>query len=296
MTSLDFPSASRQQNGRALFKQALQALLKDPKILGIPLVGTLIDLVFIAVAGVLWILLIPVMVQSNATQSVDVILGVLLAVAFALTHVFSQALVIASANERFEGRVPNLANAFSTVRGHLGALTLFGLLQASIGLVLKYIAENLKGVGSIIRFFGGLAWSVASYFAIPAILFENLGPIASISQSSRIIQQKWGSALRTNATASGLFVLAWLVSFGSFIGGIAIAFNSFDSNSTFSGYLGLGLTGVGALALFASALFTSTVMSYVRVALYRYARGESLPDFNSELLAKGFSATAKPTI
>jgi hypothetical protein len=289
MTVFNTPAQSRPKVGRAIFKESLRTLRKDPQVMAIPLLAIGADLVFAVVIGISWILLIPFMDINNATNSVNIALGITYAVFAAIAHVLSQAAVMFAANERFEGRNPTVGSALSAAFKKFGPLSLFGLLEATVGLVLRYIADNIKVLGDVVRFIGGLAWAISTYFAIPFILFENRGPFGAIGESAKLIKAKWGEVLRGNVAASAVFVLFYLLAFGGFVGGLVLTFSGCNTTTACNiNWAGPGVIGLSILVLLFTGLASSSVMAYVRIALFRYASGKSLPDFDSGLLANSF--------
>ena len=288
MTIFSAAGASRPKVGRAIFKEAFKTLQKDPKIMTIPLIAVGLDLAYSLVAGIAWLLLIPFMDIQNATNAVNVALGISLAVLFAITHVVSQAAVMFAANERFEGRAPSVGASFGAAMKKFGPLALFGLLEATVGLVLRYIADNIKVLGDVLRFIGGLAWAISTYFAIPFILFGGQAPFAAIGLSAKLIKAKWGDVMRGNVVASAIFILAWLVAFGAFVGGIALTFSSCGDTSCNINWSGPSVIALSIVVMLFTGLASSTVMSYVKIALYRFATDKPLPEFDAQLLADGF--------
>ena len=288
MTLINAAGASRQKIGRQIFKESMKTLRKDPQILTIPLIAAGADIVFSVLAGISWLLLIPFMDINNATNAVNIAIGIVLAVLFAITHVVSQAAVMVAANERFEGRNPTVGSALSAALKKFGPLALFGLLEATLGLVLRYIADNLKVLGDVVRFIGGLAWAVSTYFAIPFIVFGSQSPFAAIGLSAKLIKAKWGDVLRGNVVASAVFVLAWLVSFGGVVGGLFVALQNCGDVSCNVNSGGFVIIGLSILVMVVTGLASSTVMGYVKIALYRYATDKPLPDFDSSILQNGF--------
>jgi hypothetical protein len=290
MTFINRAGASRQKIGRAIFKQSLSTLRKDPQIMTIPLLAIGANLAFAAVIGISWILLIPFMNINNTTNAVNIALGIVFAVFAAITHVTSQAAVMFAANERFEGRNPTVGSALSAAFKKFGPLSLFGLLEATVGLVLRAISDNVKVLGDLLRFIGGLAWAISTYFAIPFIIFGGQAPIASIGLSAKLIKAKWGDVLRGNVAASAIFVLIYLLAFGGFMGGLVVTLSTCNDAGCNINWSGPSLIVASILVLLLAGLASSTVMAYVKIALYRYATDKPLPDFDTELLANGFRA------
>lgn len=275
--------------GRALFAEALKNFNKDRFVLLFPLLAFVINAMAFGGIVVFVILTIPVWVSMGDNSAIYVtVLAVIMAIIASFTHVIVQASVMAAANQRYSGQTPTFSSASKEVGERIGSLSLFGLMEATVGMILRAIRDNLKGVGSLISFIGGLAWAVASYFAIPAILFEGLGPIDAVRRSTEIIKTKWGSALRVNLFAGIAFLLAWIVAVGGIFGGFYIALGDPNNYSQASLVTGFSISGLAILLAFAIGLVQSSVMSYACVAIYRYALGQPLPGFDSSLMANAF--------
>lgn len=278
---------SRTKIGRAIFSEAFKNLNKDKSILWLPIIGFGINLV-VAVIVFAAMLIPSIMASSGSYDYITIAASVLVAIVAALVHVFTQASVMSAANQRYQGQTPTIGTAVAGARAHFATLFKFGLLEATVGMILRAIKDNFKMVGGLISIVGGLAWGVATYFAIPAILFENAGPIEAIKKSGSLITSRWGAALRVNVLASALFVMVLLLGFGGFIGGIFVTAQSSFSTTDAMFLGGLWLMGVSVLFLILVAFVQATVMSYACVALYRYAVGQPLPDFNSDLARNAF--------
>lgn len=271
--------------GRAIFKESFNALKHDNQVLVIPFLAFLATLVAGVLIVVSWILLIPAMEIYGIDDVVQPALGIVMALIAANIGVVSQAAVMVAANERFEGRNPTVGGSIKAALSRYGALSLFGLLEATVGIIMRAIQERLGFLGGLIRIIGGLLWAIATYFAIPEILFAQKGPIDAIKDSALLIKEKWGNALKSNIVAGAVIALVYLVGLGTVMGGIALLVNGEFDNGLAAG---LSLVGSGVVIFFIGALLQTTVMAYVRVALYRYATGKSLPGFNEELLGQAF--------
>lgn len=271
--------------GRAIFKESFNALKHDNQVLVIPFLAFLATLVAGVLIVVSWILLIPAMEIYGIAEVVQPALGIVMALIAANIGVVSQAAVMVAANERFEGRNPTVGGSIKAALSRYSALSLFGLLEATVGIIMRAIQERLGFLGGLIRIIGGLLWAIATYFAIPEILFAQKGPIDAIKDSALLIKEKWGNALKSNIVAGAVIALVYLVGLGTVMGGIALLVNGEFVNGLAAG---LSLVGSGVVIFFIGALLQTTVMAYVRVALYRYATGKSLPGFNEELLGQAF--------
>ena len=275
--------------GRALFSESFKNFSKDRFVMLFPLFAFVANIVVFAAIVVSLVVTVPGWYSIEEGNPIfAVVLAVVMTVFAAFTHVLVQASVMAAANQRYSGQTPTFASALGVVGQKLGRLTLFALVEASVGMILRTLRDNLKGAGGLISFIGGMAWAVASYFAIPAILFEGLGPIQAIRRSTEIIKSKWGSAVRVNLFAGVIFLFAWILTVGGIFGGVYIAVGDFGAITDATLAAGLSITAVSLVVAFALGLIQSSVTSYACVALYRYAVDKPLPEFDSTLMDGAF--------
>lgn len=272
--------------GRALFSSALKNFNKDRFVLLFPLLAFVSNIIMFGALSLAIFLAEPFWTSESELRPVaGFALAVVVSLIVSFTHVLVQGAVMSAANQRYSGMEPTFASAFKEASEKIGPLALFSLVEATVGMILRAIRDNLKGVGNFISFIGGLAWAVASYFAIPAILFEGLGPIVAVRRSSDIIKTTWGSALRVNVVAGVLFVFAWILAIGGIVGGLYLAIGDPYNYQLSTGFTLIGLSLVFSFGL---ALVQGSVMSYACVALYRYATGKPMPEFDANLMATAF--------
>ncbi len=77
------------------------------------------------------------------------------------------------------------------------AILFWSLLAGVVGIVIRAIEERLSFVGSWIARLVGLAWSVATVFAVPVLITnrETANPVAFLRTSTRLLVRTWGEAL-----------------------------------------------------------------------------------------------------
>ncbi len=81
----------------------------------------------------------------------------------------------------------------------------------------------MTGWASWAAILGGLlefAWAVVTYFVVPVLVVDGVGPIEAVKRSSAILKRTWGE---TVAGAGGLGIIAFLLLLPAFIV-IALAF------------------------------------------------------------------------
>jgi hypothetical protein len=109
----------------------------------------------------------------------------------------------------FQGGKPTVAQGISFSMSRLNVIFGWALLSANVGLVLKMIQEAGGKVGEILSALLGIAWSIVTFFVVPVIAYENIGPLAAIKRSTSIMKENWGESL----SASFSFFLAQLLGF-----------------------------------------------------------------------------------
>lgn len=133
------------------------------------------------------------------------------------------------------------------------------------------IEERVAFAGKIVVALLGAAWTIATYFVVPVLVVEKLGPVDAFKRSATILKKAWGESIVSNA---GVGAVTFLVTLLLMIGtGIVAAVLAIQMSSL-------------ALALAGSAL-SSIVLS----ALYLYATENKLPEaFHGAGLDQAFVA------
>jgi hypothetical protein len=157
---------------------------------------------------------------------------------------------------------------------------LVGALIAALRVVLREAAGNL--VGGLIGGIANIAWSVATFFVVPVIALEGLGPKEALKRSAGVIRERWGEGVVGSGTIGGVvFVLGILPGLALVAIGLALAGSS---------VVGGGLVvALGVIVVVAAVLLQATLSAIFRVALYRYAIGGELSGrFTEEHLREAF--------
>ncbi|OQP64152.1 hypothetical protein A3860_22360 [Niastella vici] len=93
----------------------------------------------------------------------------------------------------------------------IGAIFSWAMVAATVGLILKAIQENSGIVGKIVTGIIGLVWSVATFFVVPVIAYENVGPIDAVKRSTQMMKEKWGESLSAGFSFGLIHFLGLLV-------------------------------------------------------------------------------------
>jgi hypothetical protein len=186
-----------------------------------------------------------------------------------------QVAVVFAATDRIEGRTPTVKGSIAKAWTRRAAIFEWALLSAIVGTAINSIGRRFGGIGAVLRFTGALAWSVAIFFVLPVLAFEDVGPLEAVRRSSSILKARFGTVARGGLRFGVLFA-AWtfaalaVVAIGiALIGGTPV--------------VGIAVAAVGVLCLFGVAMFGTVAGIYLRTILYRYATGLPVPNLGVDL-------------
>jgi hypothetical protein len=110
-----------------------------------------------------------------------------------------------------EGEEVTLRKGLQFSVSRIGAIFSWALVAATVGLILKAIQENSGILGKIVTGVIGLVWSVATFFVVPVIAYENVGPIDAVKRSTQMMKEKWGESLTAGFSFGLIHFLGLLV-------------------------------------------------------------------------------------
>ncbi|MCU0274893.1 MAG: DUF6159 family protein [Acidimicrobiales bacterium] len=261
---------SVQPTGGNLVRAAWWALRQDRELLLLPVYGAMV-----ALGSLVSILAAFVLVPDDALL-VYVVLAVAATYLVAAVSTFFSVALAAGAHERMNGGDPTISSAMAAAWRHKRAVLGWAALSATVGLVLQSVEARFKGAGAVLGFLGGVAWAVASFFAIPIIAAQDVGPITALKTSADTFRRRWSNAVRVQLRL-GLYVLGLVL---ATVLGLALGIVLLD---TFA-LLGVLVILVVAAAALVGGLVLGAVSAYCRVVLYRYAVGLATPGFSAGVL------------
>ncbi len=181
-----------------------------------------------------------------------------------------------NASRVLSGEEPKLGDGLRVARSRLKVIIQWGVVSATVGLVLQLVSERAGGLGgALVQMIGGAAWSIASFFVLPILALEGVGPFDAIKNSLSVVREKWGESLAGGAVVSlipGLIAIA-----GVIVGvlGVLIGLGG-------QWVLGAPLIVIGVVVLVVAITVGQILHAVFTVVVYRYATEGAVPE--------GFSA------
>ena len=271
-----------------LMKMSWRVFLKDRELIFFPIMAAVAMLltvgVFAAVANQTGTLDRMDAVRAEepgaAMSAPDILLGIGVFFLTTFIGIFFNSALVAAALERLRGGDPNVASGLRAAMRHIHAIIGWAVIAATVGLLLQLLRnlarERFGFMGEIAVSMVGGVWAYLTFFVIPVLVSEGLGPIGAFQRSKSLFSRTWG---RQFAASFG-FGLVYLLAVIAALVPTAVLFFIHPI---------LGVAG-GAI-FFAMALGTVAAMEGIfKAALYEYANGESPLEFDRNTLSSAYRA------
>jgi hypothetical protein len=203
-------------------------------------------------------------------------------VQYFIVFFFNTALV-AAALARLNGGDPTLREALALAASRSGQIFGYAVISATVGVVLRALAERLGLIGRIREGMIGLAWTAATFLVVPVLVVEGVGPVAAIQRSASLLRRSWGENLIGNGGIS--LAMSFACGAIAFIGicGGTLAIHR-DQQA-----IGIALYALAVVGILAVALVGSALSAVYTASVYCYAAGGEPPlGFDQNLIRGAF--------
>ena len=275
-----------------LVKESFAVLRSDKQLMLFPILSSIACLVttaMIAVGGVFAVLpsikaaaLAGQRWQPTNNSSYMLLIFAIYVVNYFIMVFFNVALV-GVANSRLMGGSWTFRDGMELAWARKGTIFLWALFAATVGMILRTIEQRMGLIGKIIMRIIGVAWTLACYFVVPVLAFEDLNPVDAVKRSARLFRDTWGERVAGGFSIGLVFLVLMLPGFGAWIA-MSVAF----------GVKGM-LIGLALLVLYMIVLsvVSSAVQGIFNAALYRYACFKQVPPaFTPQLITGAWTPKA----
>lgn len=197
--------------------------------------------------------------------------------------IFFNVALVGAAIERLEGGDPTIRSALSLAIRRLPQIVGFALLSATVGLILRMIAERLGLLGRLLAGTAAIAWAVSTFLVVPVIAVEGRRPISAFDRSVELLGKTWGENVIGNVGIGLVLGIACALLASLGMGGVALVVNGND-------LLGAPLAGAAFVALMALIAFSAALSAVYAAAVYYYAVvGEPPEGFDRDMVKGAFA-------
>jgi hypothetical protein len=189
---------------------------------------------------------------TKASKAAGIALGVLGAYAVTFVALYCNTALAAAAGEALDGRPATVSGGFAVARTRRATIAQWALVQLTVGLLLQALQGLLSNtpagrlVGVLVRSLVGAAWAIVTFFVVPVLALEGLGPRAALERSAHVIRARWGEGLVGSGSIGLVVMLLGMLP--------AIA-----------------LVVLAVVLLVVATVVGSTLSAIFRVALFRFA-------------------------
>jgi hypothetical protein len=271
---------NRFQRSFRLLSQSLAIIRSDRSLLWFPVLSAVFTVIAVAIVLVpAAVLLLPGATADSAhTWPMLVVAGLAGYAATAVATYFNVALVSCAARS-FHGEDTSAGEGMRAANARLGSILLWALIASLVGMVIRAV-EQRAGLGSIVARLLGAGWAIATYFVIPVLAFEQVGPADAVRRSVATVRRSWGESLIGNV---GLGIATFLLALP--LVGVGLLGAALVGASPAAG-VGLLLVAAG---LGVVLLVVSSAMGQIyKTAVYLYAETGEIAGYSSELLEGAF--------
>jgi len=277
----------RLRRGGELGRAAWAVLASSPRLALFPVISAVVVLALSAAIGtpVLAVLGDDKTTVSSGQLAAMVVGAVFWYFACAFVIVFCNAALIGCAFRHFDGQRPTVLSGFADAGTRLPQILRWSAVASTAGLaftVLEGLSDKINLLGQIVEGVADGGWSLVTYFVLPVVVSEGLGPVSAVRRSAAVLRRTWketaGGAVRIGLRlapfALPLFGLIALLAVG--IGGQSMR-------------VVLGVV----IAVYAAGfvVVVAALGSILRAALYRYATtGAPAGPLTTDLLQSAFAA------
>jgi len=171
----------------------------------------------------------------------------------------------------FKGEEVTVQKGLQFSMSRLGVIFSWAIFAATVGTILRAIQENSGALGKIITGIIGIVWSVTTFFVVPVIAYEKLGPIDAFKRSSQLMKQKWGESLGATFSFSIIQLLAMFL----------LAIPLFAIGALIHPLAGVALAIPGAFIILAVISAAQTIFVS---AVYHDVTGDPTEHFNQQMI------------
>ena len=198
--------------------------------------------------------------------------------------IFFNTALIGAAIELLEGGRPTVGTALRLAYSRVWAILGYAVISATVGVLLRTLAERLGFIGRLIEGVVGLAWTTATFLVVPILAAEDIGPWQAIERSTVLLRKSWGENLIGNAGISLVMSAICTVVTVVGIGGGMLLFQRGEA------VLGTAVFSAAVTTILLVVLVGAALSAVYAAAVYHYAvTGKPPADFDDDLIRDTFT-------
>ncbi|MFZ2205393.1 MAG: DUF6159 family protein [Minisyncoccia bacterium] len=265
--------------------ESWNVLKQDKELAWFPVFSALTSLIALVIMGVIFFFVVmggDVNALDNIKEGGMNILGYVVLFVYYLVMFFITNYFLAGiytiVHGRFSGQDLSLTDGINGANKNLSKIFIWSIISATVGVILRIIADKVKIVGRIIAALFGAAWGILTYFSLPALIIGQKSVKESFKESASLIRKTWGETIIVNFGVGLFFGILLFLGIAVSIGIVVLV----PLKGIFI------LVSILLLIFFiAITIISSTLGSIFKLALYEFALTGNVPQGFTPDLIKG---------
>jgi len=282
----------RTKTGWLLFKQSMKIIRTNESLVRYVIMSAVMGIGLAIIFGIIFLVgsntLLVKTVDSAGTTNYSaspagyVVVFIYYVLAYFIVNLYAAGLV-ANTIDIFHGQSKPYKEYMKLARSKAGTLFMFSVIEATIGMILRAIAERSRLLGRIIVWIVGAAWSIARLFVIPVIVTTDESAVSSIKTSTLLLKATWGENIIGRL---GFGIATFLIYLLLFVIAIPVVIATAALGGVIGAAVGVSLVVVAFLVV---TIFFSAASSVLNTALFYYAQYKQVPAaYDPELMNSVF--------
>jgi hypothetical protein len=252
-------SESRLSRSLRMMQASFRVLREEPKLGVFPVVSLVLS---VLVGAIFFGSSVPTgRAGVGASRQAIVVISLIAAYPLSFVSIYCGVALAAVLGARLDGKTMSIGEGWSAANERIGAIAVWALIVCTVGAILRLLEERLPLAGRLAAGIFGMAWSLATLFAIPVPAYERRSPLQTIGRSTEIFKRRWGAQIggsfgigAAGAILTIPFVILLVIGASRPQGGAA-------------------LIVIGGAGMFAAVALTGALEQIYRVFVYRSAVG-----------------------
>lgn len=266
-----------------IVRESWSVLMQDREIMWFPILSAIVNLIalaFLCTLGFFGVLQGDMgnwahLVQNDAGAFSYIILFVYYLVTFFIVNFF-QAGIYLIVHARFSGQDMSFQDGINGAIEHSGKIFVWSFISATVGVLLRMIADRSRLIGKIVAFFLGAAWNILTYFSLPSLIIGKTTVLNSFKDSAAVIRKNWGETIIVNLGVNFFFSMLIFLELALGIGIIILVPTL---------VVGTVVVAFFLISIVLLTIISSALASIFNLALYEYATTGKVPSgFSPELI------------
>jgi len=276
--------AGKISNSFAIVKASAEVLKLDKELMVFPLMsGVATILVTASFIAPVFMVGPEIFSEGGNASYLAYVLGFTFYLVQYTVIFFFNAALVGAALIRLDGGDPTVSDGLAIASKRMGSIIGYAAISATVGMVLRFVAERAGVLGRIATAVIGMAWTLTTYLTVPILVTRDVGPVEAVKESVAIFKRTWGEQMVGNfgiSAAITLMAISWTL-----VSGVLVFVGAASLQSVYLSFLMIGVAVLGYVFL---ALFASALSGIYTAALYRYALTGESGYFDARILGNAF--------